>query len=352
MLTAERVKQSIEEYNKLRDSGKQSFAANTLGTFYRASLVASQETARGAFSIAANTLRLRIAGKDSPSMTPDSMKGVATAVGRASLFANPGQAIQQGFNWAGQKLGDKVFEYGLKNSETVKSVAEFVASALEEAAQSAKENKEAINKAIPVDQSFENSTGAQVLKTMGETPWMLLPYAFGAKAGFTMSGALNVSRLYSEAREDQDQSYQAKLEEWKAGKLKQEPQPLTEADAHEGAIRYAVPSGIIDTISDRIGMKIFANVFKGGAKIITAKTLSSFFKAMAEGAEKNALPMLLAGPTSGAIESASETSQQAILNQLAAKYENWDPKREWNAELAQSALVGGLAGLLLPVARR
>ena len=348
VLTAERVKQSIEEYNKLRDSGKQSFAANTLGTFYRASLVASQETARGAFSIAANTLRLRIAGKDSPSLAPDSMKGVATAVGRASLFANPGQAIQQGFNWAGQKLGDKVFEYGLKNSETVKSVAEFVASALEEAAQSAKENKEAINKAIPVDQSFENSTGAQVLKTMGETPWMLLPYAFGAKAGFTMSGALNVSRLYSEAREDQDQSYQAKLEDWKAGKLKQEPQPLTEADAHEGAIRYAVPSGVIDTISDRIGIGILAKGFKGGAKIMP-KNLATFFKALAQGAEKEALPIWMAAPTSGVIESVSETSQQAILNGLATKYENWDPKREWNAELAQSALVGGLAGLLLPV---
>ena len=57
----------------------------------------------------------------------------------------------------------------------------------------------------------------------------------------------------------------------------------------------------------------------------------------------------MSAPLGGAVESISETSQQAILNGLATKYKNWDPKREWTQELAQSAIVGGLAGILFPV---
>lgn len=352
MLSEERVKQAVVEYKKAVNSNdKQSDFVDALGSVLRASMVASQETARGAYSIAANSLRAMINGKDPmPDMAPQGLQAVTSVLGKASLLANPVKGVQDAISAAGQRVGNKILEFGIRHSSKIKSLAEVTADVLEASAQAAKENKDAINKTMYVDPSFEAGITGQVLKTLGESPWTMAPYAFG-EIGIPIAGALNVSRLYSEAREDQDQSYQAKLQEFKSGKIKEEPQAMTEEEAHRSALQYALPAGMIDTIADKIGFDLLKGGFKVGGKL-APKTLGEFFEATAKSLARDgeqALPLYMSAPLGGAVESISETSQQVILNGLAQQYKNWDPKREWTQELAQSAIVGGLAGILFPV---
>lgn len=352
LLSEERVKQAVVEYKKAVSSNdKQSDIVDALGTILRGSMVASQETARGAYTIASNSLRAMINGQDPmPDIAPQGLQAVTSVLGRASLLANPIKGVQDAISAAGQRVGNKILEFGIKNSSKVKSLAEVTADVLEASAQAAKENKDAINKTIKVDPSFEASIQGQVLKTIGEAPWTMAPYAFG-QVGIPIAGALNVSRLYSEAREDQDQSYQAKLQDFRSGKIKEEPQAMTEEEAHRGALQYALPAGLIDTVADKIGFDLLKGGLKAG-KTLSPKNLSEFFEAVSKSLAKDgeqALPLLMSAPLGGVVESVSETSQQAILNGLATKYKNWDPEREWTQELAQSAIVGGLAGILFPV---
>jgi hypothetical protein len=352
LLSEERVKQAVVEYKKAVSSNdKQSDMVDALGTILRGSMVASQETARGAYTIASNSLRAMINGQDPmPDIAPQGLQAVTSVLGRASLFANPIKGVQDAISAAGQRVGNKILEFGIKNSSKVKSLVEVTADVLEASAQAAKDNKDAINKTIKVDPAFEASIQGQVLKTIGEAPWTMAPYAFG-QIGIPIGGALNVSRLYSEAREDQDQSYQAKLQDFKSGKIKEEPQAMTEEEAHRGALQYALPAGVIDTIADKIGFNLLKGGLKAG-KTLSPKSLSEFFEAVSKSLARDgeqALPILMSAPLGGVVESVSETSQQAILNGLATKYKNWDPKREWTQELAQSAIVGGLAGILFPV---
>lgn len=351
LISQDRANETIKAFkDETAKQNKQSLPLDILATIFRSSLIASQETARGAFSIAANHLRSKLSGGEG--YGPQNNLGrIIKAAGYSSLFTNPGSIMTTASEVAGNKLANMAFDNGLKTT-TGKSLAQFLIDALDESATSAKENVEGIRKTIPVDEEFEGSKTGQVIKTLAEMPWMLAPYAMGLNKGMPLSTALNVSRLYSEARGDQDQSFAKQTQDFRNGKIKAEPIAMTEAEANLAALTYAMPAGIIDTIADRIGLKLFSGFFKV-AENVSVRTasarLADFFGKLLKSTNSGGLPLVLAAPLGGLTESVAETSQQALLNGLASQFRNWDPNRKLGDDLVDTAIVSAIAGVLFPV---
>jgi len=337
---ADRMLSDYGKYKKSKDG--QGWLANSIASFMRAPLVASQESAAGLFKISASGLRAKAAGGD------DVMDAIGPAGWLAkvlpSLEGNPALApVRVASDMAGQAILDKIYQ-----TKAAKPFVEYIADWMDESASSAKGNIESLKKGFYVDPQFEASTAGNFLKGIGDYAWTALPYIALRSKGIPVGMAMNTGRLYTEAREDQEQTYQAKLAEFKAGKIKDEPKPLNEADAHIAALRYAGLGGFIDTVSDAIGMKLAFGMLKGAAAV-TPKTLGSFFKRTAVQVGEKKVPMWLTPPLAGATEFGAEGSQKLLLNALAEKYENWDPSRPWNEGAFQEAMMGFMLGFTLPI---
>jgi hypothetical protein len=337
---ADRMISDYGKYKKSKDG--QGWLANSIASFMRAPLIASQESAAGLFKIAASGLRAKAAGKD------DVMDAIGPSGWLAkvlpSLESNPALApVRVASDMAGQAILDKIYQ-----TKAAKPFVEYIADWMDGAASSAKGNVEFLKKGFYVDPQFEASTAGNFLKGIGDYAWTALPYIALRSKGIPVGLATNVGRLYTEARDDQEQTYQAKLAEFKAGKIKDEPKPMDESDAHIAALRYAGLGGFIDTVSDAIGMRLAFGLLKGAAAV-TPKTVGSFFRQTAIQIGEKKVPMWLTPPLAGATEFGAEGSQKLILNALAEKYENWDPNRPWNEGAFEEAMMGFMLGFALPV---
>ena len=336
--------QILKAYNSYKkDNKKQGWFLNSLASFMRAPLVASQESAAGIFQMSANGLRARASGGDDVSQA----MGPAGWISRVlpNMDGNLGVSTARiAIDAAGQKILDKIYQ-----TKAAKPFVEYIADWMDESAQAAKSNIGSIKSTMPVDPQFESGTWGGFLKGVGDYAWTALPYIALKSGGIGVGMATNAGRLYTEAREDQEQTYQAKLAEFNAGKLKEEPQRLDEHDAHIAALRYAGLGGFIDTVSDAIGMKLAAGVLKGAAKLVGPKELGGFFKRTAMQIGEKKVPIWMAPPLAGATEFGAEGSQRLILNALAQKLENWDPNRPWNEGAFNEAMMGFLVGFALPV---
>lgn len=159
--------------------------------------------------------------------------------------------------------------------------------------------RQAVREALPVDASFEQSFGGQLVAGLGQAAGSLPFYAVPGAGP-----AQSMGQLYSQGYDD--------------AKAK----GADEQTAARAGLAN-VPAAALDTLADRLVVGKILKAAKGKA------TVRQVLGAMGESAIS---------------QGASEGAQQAVQNAVASNLAGYDPERPIDDQVSQSVLVGALVG--------
>lgn len=160
--------------------------------------------------------------------------------------------------------------------------------------------REQIRRALPVDQKFAESALGKIAQGVGQAAGTLPVGVAGSPALL----AASVGQIYDEAFQDAKQS------------------GADDATAHSAAMKY-LPAAGLDFLSDRL---IVGKLLK---PLVGKATVGTILKDVL---------------ATAASEGVTEGAQQAYLNQIASKLQGYDPKRPFDKEVLDSAMVGAVVG--------